>query len=401
MHTATRLALPVVERVRREQPAAHVCCYGLYAPLNATLLRSMGVGTVLGGEFEAALVDSGAAPGRGRAGGPAGLRRPAAAGVPGARPLGPAPARALRVARDGRRAPRGRLHGGLARLQAPVPALPGRARLRRPLPRRAARRRDGGRPRAGRRRGAAHHLRRPRLPQRAPARARRRARVRPRVARRDLRRDDQGRAPARARAAAAGAARDGLRAGDERRRVGGRPRAGAPREGPHPRRRRARGGRVPRGRPRARAHLRAVHALDDERGLRRSGRDRRGARSGRRGRAHPARHPPARAGGLAPARARRRAPARGLVRSAARSRTRGGTPTPGWTGCRSRLSTSSAAGPAPRAPSCSRACARWRTLRPAGRRPAPRPPPRGPAPRCRTSTSPGIVEPSRHRSRWL
>jgi radical SAM superfamily enzyme YgiQ (UPF0313 family) len=56
MHTATRLALPVIDRVRRLNPAARIVCYGLYAPLNADLLRGLGVEAVLGGEFEAALV---------------------------------------------------------------------------------------------------------------------------------------------------------------------------------------------------------------------------------------------------------------------------------------------------------------------------------------------------------
>jgi radical SAM superfamily enzyme YgiQ (UPF0313 family) len=56
MHTATRLAAQVIEKVRRLNPAAHICCYGLYAPLNESYLRSIGAGTILGGEFEAALV---------------------------------------------------------------------------------------------------------------------------------------------------------------------------------------------------------------------------------------------------------------------------------------------------------------------------------------------------------
>ena len=56
MHTATRLAVPVIERVRRLNPAARLCAYGLYAPLNGDLLRSIGVDHVLGGEFEADLV---------------------------------------------------------------------------------------------------------------------------------------------------------------------------------------------------------------------------------------------------------------------------------------------------------------------------------------------------------
>lgn len=56
MHTATRLALSVIARVRAENPSAHLCCYGLYAPLNDALLRSRGIGSVLGGEYEADLV---------------------------------------------------------------------------------------------------------------------------------------------------------------------------------------------------------------------------------------------------------------------------------------------------------------------------------------------------------
>ena len=56
MHTATRLALPVMDRVRALNPAAHVCAYGLYAPLNAEILREHGARTVLGPEFEPDLV---------------------------------------------------------------------------------------------------------------------------------------------------------------------------------------------------------------------------------------------------------------------------------------------------------------------------------------------------------
>jgi len=52
MHTATRLALPVVDRIRAVNPAAHLCAYGLYAPLNEPLLRERGIRTILGPEFE-------------------------------------------------------------------------------------------------------------------------------------------------------------------------------------------------------------------------------------------------------------------------------------------------------------------------------------------------------------
>jgi radical SAM superfamily enzyme YgiQ (UPF0313 family) len=55
MHTATRLAGPVLQRVRELNSRAHLCCYGLYAPLNEDHLRGLGVQTIIGGEFEAAL----------------------------------------------------------------------------------------------------------------------------------------------------------------------------------------------------------------------------------------------------------------------------------------------------------------------------------------------------------
>jgi radical SAM superfamily enzyme YgiQ (UPF0313 family) len=55
MHTATRLALPVIERVRASNPRARLCCYGLYAQLNEPLLRQLGVGAILGGEYEPGL----------------------------------------------------------------------------------------------------------------------------------------------------------------------------------------------------------------------------------------------------------------------------------------------------------------------------------------------------------
>jgi radical SAM superfamily enzyme YgiQ (UPF0313 family) len=52
MHTATRLAGPLVERVRRVNPTARLAAYGLYAPLNADWLRGRGVAHVLGPEAE-------------------------------------------------------------------------------------------------------------------------------------------------------------------------------------------------------------------------------------------------------------------------------------------------------------------------------------------------------------
>ena len=52
MHTATRLAGPVMTAARRANPSARICAFGLYAPLTADWLRSLGVDAVFGGEFE-------------------------------------------------------------------------------------------------------------------------------------------------------------------------------------------------------------------------------------------------------------------------------------------------------------------------------------------------------------
>jgi hypothetical protein len=52
MHTATRLAAKLIPTLRELNPQAHLCCYGLYAPMNADYLRTLGVATILGGEFE-------------------------------------------------------------------------------------------------------------------------------------------------------------------------------------------------------------------------------------------------------------------------------------------------------------------------------------------------------------
>jgi hypothetical protein len=42
--------------VRKLNSSAHLCEFGLYAPVNAGLLRRLGVGTILGGEFEQGLL---------------------------------------------------------------------------------------------------------------------------------------------------------------------------------------------------------------------------------------------------------------------------------------------------------------------------------------------------------
>src|SRR5215469_8248398 len=55
MHTATRLAIALLPPIRESNPRAHLCFYGLYAPVNERHLRRLGVDTILGGEFEEGL----------------------------------------------------------------------------------------------------------------------------------------------------------------------------------------------------------------------------------------------------------------------------------------------------------------------------------------------------------
>jgi radical SAM superfamily enzyme YgiQ (UPF0313 family) len=57
MHTATRLAVPVIDRVGRLNPRATLAAYGLYAQLNEPLLQAHGVSAILGAESEQQLVD--------------------------------------------------------------------------------------------------------------------------------------------------------------------------------------------------------------------------------------------------------------------------------------------------------------------------------------------------------
>jgi radical SAM superfamily enzyme YgiQ (UPF0313 family) len=57
MHTATRLTVELLEPLRRMNPKAHLCAYGLYASLAAEILQAQGITSLLGGEFEQALVD--------------------------------------------------------------------------------------------------------------------------------------------------------------------------------------------------------------------------------------------------------------------------------------------------------------------------------------------------------
>ncbi len=57
MHTATILALKLLPRLKKLNPVAHLAAYGLYAPINAAMLRRAGVGAIFGGEFERSLTD--------------------------------------------------------------------------------------------------------------------------------------------------------------------------------------------------------------------------------------------------------------------------------------------------------------------------------------------------------
>jgi radical SAM superfamily enzyme YgiQ (UPF0313 family) len=63
MHTATRMAAPLIGQVKAMNPAARIVCYGLYAPINAAYLKSLGAEAIIGGEFEVELVRLAAEPG--------------------------------------------------------------------------------------------------------------------------------------------------------------------------------------------------------------------------------------------------------------------------------------------------------------------------------------------------
>ena len=93
MHTATRLAAGLIAAVRGMNSLAHICFYGLYAPVNEEYLRGLGVGTILGGEFEEGLAslaerlselrdDSADASFRAERGSPVAVGAPAPAGIP-------------------------------------------------------------------------------------------------------------------------------------------------------------------------------------------------------------------------------------------------------------------------------------------------------------------------------
>ena len=109
MHTALRLGVRAAERIRKINPDAFICFYGLYATLNARYLLDGRGDAVLGGEVEQSLVSLVEQAG-------AGGRRPVpAAGPVLARLDFPAPKRAgppggpgyARLERDGRLVPAG------------------------------------------------------------------------------------------------------------------------------------------------------------------------------------------------------------------------------------------------------------------------------------------------------
>ncbi|HEY9145816.1 MAG TPA: CUAEP/CCAEP-tail radical SAM protein [Thiobacillus sp.] len=65
MHTATRIAAAALPKIRALAPRARIAAFGLYAPVNAAWLKSLGVEAVFGGESEPDLlawVQSGVAP---------------------------------------------------------------------------------------------------------------------------------------------------------------------------------------------------------------------------------------------------------------------------------------------------------------------------------------------------
>jgi radical SAM superfamily enzyme YgiQ (UPF0313 family) len=56
MHTAMRIGVRLIDRIREVNPTCHICCYGLYATLNSNYLLAHGADTCIGGEFETPLV---------------------------------------------------------------------------------------------------------------------------------------------------------------------------------------------------------------------------------------------------------------------------------------------------------------------------------------------------------
>ncbi|HZS47394.1 MAG TPA: CUAEP/CCAEP-tail radical SAM protein [Blastocatellia bacterium] len=57
MHTALRLGIKLAERIRGINPGCHICFFGLYASLNSEYLLQHVADSIIGGEFEASLVN--------------------------------------------------------------------------------------------------------------------------------------------------------------------------------------------------------------------------------------------------------------------------------------------------------------------------------------------------------
>jgi radical SAM superfamily enzyme YgiQ (UPF0313 family) len=57
MHTATRLAVQLMAQIRAINPGVRLCCYGLYATLNAEYLLERGADYIIGGEYEEPLLN--------------------------------------------------------------------------------------------------------------------------------------------------------------------------------------------------------------------------------------------------------------------------------------------------------------------------------------------------------
>ena len=57
MHTATRLALELLPRLKHLNPNIHICFFGLYAPMTGEILKAEKNMTFVGGEFEAGVAD--------------------------------------------------------------------------------------------------------------------------------------------------------------------------------------------------------------------------------------------------------------------------------------------------------------------------------------------------------
>jgi len=87
MHTATRIAVDALPKIKARAPGAALCAYGLYAPMNAALFRELGVPNVFGTEAERDLarLAGGEGEGEGGAGGGADFLLPDRSSLP---PLG-------------------------------------------------------------------------------------------------------------------------------------------------------------------------------------------------------------------------------------------------------------------------------------------------------------------------